>query len=374
MRSTSSKLIATAATLTIAAAGTIAASAPSSGASGNDEITVTASRATSDFTANNFKAQAVTPRAGEPAGYCKQPNPMTTAVNRTMDCYHAPVQVDVKKNGRKVGTAKFTVWHEIHLNLKKVKWSEKITVSKATITGNAKGIIAAFHPSCGSGCQVRAGGGLASPFTLNGSAHSGSADHTFTVSRGHPRSSHTRYEFDFKKPGYTSGEVAYVGSTYRCDDEDRQYGAGCVYPTRISVEKDWTKLSDMANMPGIGDNIRKVQRAGLHIGRPGSTVPLTRATKAKADENRKEVCGPSVRPKPGDIWWTVDPNDDGTKPSCDEYPFAETTQGGNTYNPPNRSIKWVPLKENRQQGGILRTFFGRYHLLPGDKFYVQAGQ
>ena len=51
----------------------------------------------------------------------------------------------------------------------------------------------------------------------------------------------------------------------------------------------------------------------------------------------------------------------------------ETTQGGNTYNPPNRSIKWVPLKENRQQGGIIRTFFGRYHILPGDKFYVQAG-
>ncbi|MFD7002985.1 hypothetical protein ACFWA5_43745 [Streptomyces mirabilis] len=43
------------------------------------------------------------------------------------------------------------------------------------------------------------------------------------------------------------------------------------------------------------------------------------------------------------------------------------------YNPPNRSIKWVPLKENRQQGGIIRTFFGRYHVLPGDKFYVQAG-
>jgi len=102
----------------------------------------------------------------------------------------------------------------------------------------------------------------------------------------------------------------------------------------------------------IGDNIRKVQHAGLHIGYPGSTVPLTRATQAQADQNRREVCGPSVHPQPGDIWWTVDPHDDGTKPSCDEYPFAETTQGGNTYNPPNRSIKWVPLKENRQQGGI----------------------
>ncbi|MET7736611.1 NucA/NucB deoxyribonuclease domain-containing protein [Streptomyces sp. NPDC005402] len=281
-----------------------------------------------------------------------------------------PITVSVKKNGRTVGTAKFTVWHEVHLNLKSFKWSEKITVGKASKTGNASGIITTFHPSCGSGCQVHVGGGLASPFTL-GSASTGAANHTFTVSRGHPRSAPTRYEFDFKKAGYTSGEAAYVGSTYRCDDEDRQYGAGCVYSTRISVEKDWTKLSDMANMPGIGDNIRKVQGAGLHIGYPGSSVPLTRAAKAQADQNRSEVCGPSVQPKPSDIWWTVDPSDDGTKPSCDEYPFAETTQGGNTYNPPNRSIKWVPLQEDRRQGGIIRTFFGRYHILPGDKFYVQ---
>ncbi|MFJ9154376.1 hypothetical protein ACIRP7_41505 [Streptomyces sp. NPDC102270] len=267
MTSTRSKLIATAATLTIAATGTIAASAPQSGTS---EITVTTSAAKSDFSADNLKARAaVTPQAGEPAGYRKQPNPMTTAVNRTMDCYHMPITVRVKKNGRTVGTAKFTVWHEIHLNLKSIKWSEKITVGKASKTGNASGIITTFHPSCGSGCQVHAGGNLASPFTL-GSARTGSADHTCTVSRGHPRSTHTRYEFDFKKAGYTSGEAAYVGSTYRCDDEDRQDGAGCVYPTRISVEKDWTKLSDMANLPGIGDNIRRVQGAGLHIGYPGS--------------------------------------------------------------------------------------------------------
>ncbi|MFF4963169.1 NucA/NucB deoxyribonuclease domain-containing protein [Streptomyces sp. NPDC001222] len=340
---------------------------------GHLSITVSTGAAKSDFSATTSKPGMVTPQAGEPAGYCKLPNPMTTAVNRTMDCYHMPIKVNVKRNGRTVGTASFTVWHEVHLNLKRVKWSEKITVSKAALNGTAGGIITTFHPSCGSGCQVHAGGGLASPFTLNGSAHTGSADHTFTVSAGHPRSTHTRYELDFNKPGYTPGEVAYAGSTYRCDDEDRQYGAGCVYPTRVSVEKDWTKLSDMANLPGIGDNIRKVQRAGLHIGYPGSTVPLTRATKGQANDNRREVCGPDVHPKPGDIWWTVDPHDDGTKPSCDEYPFAETTQGGNTYNPPNRSIKWVPLKENRQQGGLLRTFFGRYHILPGDKFYVQAG-
>lgn len=156
----SKKLIATAATLIVAATGTIGASAPDGGtteAGARSELTVTAAVAkSSDFTAD-FKTEAVTPQAaGKPAGYCKQPNPMTTAVNRTMDCYHMDIKVDVKRNGRLVGSASFTSWHEIHLNLKKVKWSEKITVSKATIVGDARGISTSFHPSCRSGCQVRA--------------------------------------------------------------------------------------------------------------------------------------------------------------------------------------------------------------------------
>jgi hypothetical protein len=113
------------------------------------------------------------------------------------------------------------VWHEVHLKLQGIKWSEKITVSKATRTGNAGGIITTFHPSCGSGCQIHAGGGLATPFTLNGSAHTGSADHTFTVSAGHPRSSHTRYEFDFKKPGYARSPGCRDSST----SSPRHYGS-----------------------------------------------------------------------------------------------------------------------------------------------------
>ncbi|MFF4846080.1 NucA/NucB deoxyribonuclease domain-containing protein [Streptomyces collinus] len=365
-----SKLLATAATLVLAATGTIAASAPTGAASGSS-ITATVGKVKSDFTTNG---KAVTPNAtGEPRGYCKVPKPLTNVVNRTWECFHQDIKVQVKVRGRTVGTASFTVWHETHLNLKSVKWTEKITASKTKIVGTADGIVAAFHPSCGSGCQVHATGAMARPFTLNGSAHSGGNKYVFTVSHGHPRSTHTHYEWDFNKPGYGAGQVTYNGQTYRCDDEDRQYGAGCVHPTMLSVESDFTHLSQMAALPGIKDNIRKVQNAGLHIGRMNSTVPLTRTTKDQADKNRKAVCGPDVHPKPGDIWWTVDPHDDGTKPSCDEYPFAETKQGGTAYNPPNRSIKWVPLKENRQQGGIIRTFFGRYHILPGDKFYVNMG-
>lgn len=72
---------------------------------------------------------------------------------------------------------------------------------------------------------------------------------------------------------------------------------------------------------------------------------LTRTTQAQADKNREDVCG-KAKPKPGDIWWTVIPGDKNTKPSCAEYPFASTAQGGLTYSAPNRAIMWVPLSEN----------------------------
>ncbi|MET7695522.1 hypothetical protein ABZT06_47930 [Streptomyces sp. NPDC005483] len=47
---------------------------------------------------------------------------------------------------------------------------------------------------------------------------------------------------------------------------------------------------------------------------------------------------------------------------------------GSGESPGRRQVDaFAGVKENRQQGGIIRTFFGRYHILPGDNFYVQAG-
>ncbi|WP_420719460.1 NucA/NucB deoxyribonuclease domain-containing protein [Streptomyces sp. RTd22] len=45
------------------------------------------------------------------------------------------------------GTAQFTIEHEIDLNLRRTKWSEKIAVSKARLTGRADGIRTVLRPT-----------------------------------------------------------------------------------------------------------------------------------------------------------------------------------------------------------------------------------
>ncbi|MGW7003938.1 NucA/NucB deoxyribonuclease domain-containing protein [Streptomyces sp. NPDC054933] len=297
---------------------------------------------------------------------------MTNAFYRTTYCLTQNLRVNVLQNRTPVGSATFTVYHETHLNLKGAKWSEKVTVGPATLIGNASGIETTYRTLCGASCNVTESGGIARPFALGASTHTGTLNYTVAVSKGNERTNHSAYQLAFNKPGYTPGAVSYNSASWRCDDEDGTYGAGCVYPSRIMVDSD-TGLSKMAALPGISDNIRTVQRASLHIGKPGSSIPLTRATEAQKINNRGQVCGPKVKPKPGDIWWTVDPKNPNTKPSCDEYPFADTTQGGTKYAEPNRAIKWVPLGENNSQGAILRNFFGQYHILPSDNFYINVG-
>ncbi|RAG86182.1 hypothetical protein DN069_07860 [Streptacidiphilus pinicola] len=360
-----SKLTTVLASLAVVAGG--AATVAAAPAQGQTITTHVATRQIDIASVARAHAQVV----GAPAGFCVVPKTLTNTVNRTMDCAIEDVTVVALRNGVPEGTAKFSVYHETHLNLAGVKWSEKVTVGPAAIVGAAGGIETTFIPACFSSCHVSASGALARPFVLGRSSHTGTLNYYFTVSKGLARESASRYEMNYLKPGYTPGMTVAKSATYRCDDEDLQYGAGCVYPQRIAVDADFNALSPMAALKGIGDNIRKVQRAGLHVGKPGGIL-LTRATAAQQTKNRDDVCG-KAKPKPGDIWWTVIPGNTNTTPSCDEYPFADVMEGGLTYGPPNRAIKWVPLGENRAQGGILRTFFGRYHILPGDKFFENVG-
>jgi hypothetical protein len=53
-------------------------------------------------------------------------------------------------------------------------------------------------------------------------------------------------------------------------------------------------------------------------------------------------------------------------PSCDEYPFASTQEGGSTSR-----IAWVPLAENNTQGNTLIDFYRKSRVMTGDAFYVQ---
>jgi hypothetical protein len=69
----------------------------------------------------------------------------------------------------------------------------------------------------------------------------------------------------------------------------------------------------------------------------------------------------------------------GQPPSCDEYPFAASWEGGTRLPADHRGIAWAPLSENDSQGGLLNAFYQANRVLDaadaetkGDAFYVFA--
>ena len=104
---------------------------------------------------------------------------------------------------------------------------------------------------------------------------------------------------------------------------------------------------DEAKMPKIYKHIKDA----IADGKP---CILTRETdKAKIKENRKKATD-----------GFTPPNDTDTSP--DEYPFASTKEGGE-----GASVKGVPLKEQRVQGGVLSAFYRKHKIKDGDKFKIK---
>jgi|SRR5579863_7406902 len=118
----------------------------------------------------------------------------------------------------------------------------------------------------------------------------------------------------------------------------------------------------MSGLPTIAKNIREVQGRGSHVGRPGGSHPLHRASDAQqVINNRNQVCPKHKKRPPGY--------------QCDEYPFASAWEGGKKLPPIDRIADWVPKKENQRRGMLLSLFYRVNRIMrgsPGDAFYVRA--
>jgi hypothetical protein len=123
----------------------------------------------------------------------------------------------------------------------------------------------------------------------------------------------------------------------------------------------------VAGLPFIAANIRSVQARG-------GPAELHRNSFLKT-ANNKAVCpkNPPAGWKPPKGW------PKGQRPSCDEYPFAASWEGGTRLPANHRGIAWVPLSENNSQGGLLNAFYLANRVLDatdakakGDAFYVFA--
>ena len=120
-----------------------------------------------------------------------------------------------------------------------------------------------------------------------------------------------------------------------------------------------------AGYPNISANIQDGQTKLNGLGVPGIT-PLVRTRNDYRYANQAFSCSDSrtmalIGPRP-------EPNPETGEPwSCDEYPFASSTDGGRA----DGVIKWVPKLENDSQGGTLGGWYSSQRLLEGDWYYVQ---
>ncbi|KAL3836379.1 hypothetical protein ACJMK2_021812 [Sinanodonta woodiana] len=100
-------------------------------------------------------------------------------------------------------------------------------------------------------------------------------------------------------------------------------------------------------MPNVCQNIRNA----IKMNKPRSLQRITNTNQIK--KNRQAACGKSKCK--------------GKKNSCDEYPFASTSQGG-----AGATIMCVALSENNSQGGQLNVFYRKKSVGNNDWFYMKS--
>jgi hypothetical protein len=128
----------------------------------------------------------------------------------------------------------------------------------------------------------------------------------------------------------------------RCDSQaGYKYPAGCANPSYTP-----TYVISSARYPDIA----KFDKAQL--AKHPSWATLTRVSPAQADKNRAAACKGFHAP-PGK--------------SCDEFPYASTSQGG-----AGAARTAVNKKENDSQGGNLVAFYNANRLFYGEKFHVKV--
>ncbi|MER6093363.1 NucA/NucB deoxyribonuclease domain-containing protein [Streptomyces bluensis] len=278
--------------------------------------------------------------------------------NRTELCMVERAVGVVLDNGRPVGGFSFTVTHKMKLKIKSLKWSEAITISDVTLVRNASGIRVGLAVGCGGTCKATSR--FPQQRILGTRDISGKVNFTDTVAKNQHNTTTANYILSYSKPGFTIDTNLYASAPFRCDDTfwnrdntRRTQRAGCVFPEFTPT------LETMKSLPWIAKNIRDVQARGGHYGKMGAGPPLHReADRAKADQNRRAVCGGQRPPAQG--------------LSCDEYPFATTKEGGTALPPISRGIAWVPNDEQDAQGGRINAFHKQQRLLDNDAFWVEV--
>ncbi|MGC7100695.1 NucA/NucB deoxyribonuclease domain-containing protein [Amycolatopsis lurida] len=311
-------------------------------------------------------------------------------ITRFTTCFNAGLTYTArdKNTHAPVGGAQFTITQNAELNPQGTQWTENLSLTM--VAGSAWGVVlvtpmqASWQGSCsGAGCQVPDNTAFPPSSSITqGATLSGTMTFSNPRAKGTVEAFQTTYLLHVVSVGSLADAPAHYGSPeLRCD---AQVGStsGCVVTGYIP-----TFNVDSVEFPLAALGVRWAQdNLASHPGKPGAGAPLNRqANTAKQQANRARICGSSS----GFVKLPTVPDD-----SCDEYPFAATTQGGSMQGPdcaeivplPNGSVQvikpasaittcaraHVPLGQNTDVGGDLGQWVQGQRVIDNEQYWVST--
>ncbi|WP_370122655.1 NucA/NucB deoxyribonuclease domain-containing protein [Streptacidiphilus sp. MAP12-33] len=217
-------------------------------------------------------------------------------------------------------------------------YTAEIDVVTTRMSPTAAGMFDQITATCGSPCSSSGivSGPVILGYHIKGAIHFTNTTRTVDTSRA-------LFIFTGEMAGATPWAFAVRANTpIRCDDLFNGRRAGCVVPDFIPT------ITTMNQLRFISQSIRSLQ---------GKGAPKVLHRNSYLDDiNRRALCGRAKlpaewRPPKG---WPLPLSNEENKPSCDEYPFATTAEGGNG---PRNGYAWVPQRENDSQGALLKNFY-----------------
>lgn len=255
------------------------------------------------------------------------------AINRFDICTNSTGTINVinLSNGQTVGQLNYTLQQDIVLNPNSLTFGENYNMNFTSGGGNILGMTVGLAVTCGPDCLATTNFANPAPAYPGGSFGGAISYSDFPVVVDNTRST---YPLTATGPG-APGVGVTQSQPYRCDTI-ASFTSGCVNPGY------WPILATMVNLPTIAQNIRNVQSAGPHhYGRMAGGFPLIRNDSLQAANNAAACPPPGPQP----------PNT-----TCDEYPFASTSQGASQTQKPDWNSVWAPVSEQNAQGGYISSF------------------
>ncbi|MFI2435912.1 DNA/RNA non-specific endonuclease [Streptomyces sp. NPDC018693] len=267
-------------------------------------------------------ATATTAASTAAAGSCDVTNPGSYSYERFSYCVTGINVTYILRdsNGVERGRGVLEVSTGADLSATATTWSEQVSVTMISATGEVAALNAKFRASCDAGCRATKtapwyGGDITLGQTLTGTVTYSSSQTT-----GSSASFHTAYAMYVTSPGATAVDPNASwrnARQIRCDDAvGGSSVAGCAVPSVMAEMSMSTQGSDQ------GGAVAAYLWAQKNLtDRWGLNTPLTRSTSG-VDSRVNSTCGSGSSEPFADASDLI-PTD-----TCAQFPFAETKEGG----------------------------------------------